>query len=187
MLWSMDRQISPSCDQSPSGYTLRTYQPGDEPGFYLLMDAAGWPGWDDEKLRPWLYRILPGGWFMLVEEKSGEIVASSMATHDPTWQVPFCAELGWVAAHPVQTGRGLGSVVVAAAVACMLQAGYQVIHLYTERWRFAALKTYLKLGFVPYLDPPESTGHWKGICTQLDWPFTPDNWVGRNQLQDEFK
>lgn len=32
-----------------------------------------------------------------------------------------------------------------------MEEGYHYIHLYTEDWRFAALKTYLKLGYIPYL------------------------------------
>ncbi len=177
MLWPNGLQVSPTLYTPPKGYLLRTYQPGDKPGFFLLMGKAGWPDWDDEKLNPLLYRLLPEGWFMIVEEDSGDIVASSMATHDPTWQVPFCAELGWVAAHPNHTGKGLGTVVVAAAVARMLEVGYLAIHLYTEVWRFAALKIYLRLGFVPYLNPPESTGHWEEICSKLDWPFKPQDWI----------
>jgi predicted nucleic acid-binding protein len=33
-----------------TGYTIRTYRPGDESRFFQLMDLAGWKGWDDERL-----------------------------------------------------------------------------------------------------------------------------------------
>ncbi len=36
----------------PAGYLLRTYQPGDEPHFYRLLELVGWQGWNDEKLKP---------------------------------------------------------------------------------------------------------------------------------------
>lgn len=134
------------------------------------------PGWDEEKLRSWLYRILPGGWLMLVDQHSGEIIGTCMATHDHTWQQPFCGEVGWRAVHPARQGDGLGAVVAAAVVERFLQAGYACIHLYTEVWRLAALKMYLKLGFIPYLDPPESSARWVEICTQAGWPFTPNKW-----------
>jgi hypothetical protein len=97
MVWPVQRQVPQFLSQPPHGYILRTYQPGDESGFFQLMALAGWPDWDAERLKPWLYRILPRGWFMAVDQESDEIMATSMATHDPTWQVPFCAELGWVA------------------------------------------------------------------------------------------
>lgn len=63
----------------PAGYALRTYQPRDEPCFYEMMALAGWPGWDDKKLEPWLSNVLPEGWFMAIHEESDQIVATAMA------------------------------------------------------------------------------------------------------------
>lgn len=176
MVWPRGREL-PVFAGLPEGYHLCTFQPGDEAGFYRVMALAGWPDWDADRLRPWLYRILPDGWFMVEEESSGAIVATSMATHDPTWQIPFCGEVGWTAADPAHSGRGLGTAVVHAVVNRFLAAGYSCIHLYTEHWRYAALKIYLRLGFLPYLDPPDAVGHWENICRQLDWPFDPDKWA----------
>jgi mycothiol synthase len=177
MIWPEGRLQSPPIVELPTGYHLRTYRPGDEARFYEVMALAGWPGWDMEKLKPWLYRILPEGWFMAVHTASDQIVATVMATHDPTWLHPFCAELGWVAADPAHTGKGLGTAVVAAATACMIAAGYTHVHLYTEPYRLAALKIYLKLGYVPYLSAPGEVELWHEICEQLAWPFTPDEWA----------
>jgi mycothiol synthase len=176
MVWPECRPAPDLHSNLPKGVVLRTYQPGDEPGFFALMDAAGWPGWDEDRLRPWLYRILPKGWFMLVNGASGEIIGTCMTTHDPTWQAPFCGEVGWTAVHPQRQGKGLGAILVAAVVERFLQAGYDCIHLYTEIWRFAALKMYLKLGFIPYLDPPGPLDQWRSICSQLGWDFDPSLW-----------
>ena len=90
MIYPVGLLDSPPNVEIPAGYTLRTYQPGDEARFFEIMELAGWPNWNDEKLQPWLYRILPDGWFMAIEEKSNLIVATCMATHDPTWIRPFC-------------------------------------------------------------------------------------------------
>jgi len=160
----------------PPGYTLRTYRPGDEPRFYEVMALAGWPGWDDEKLRPWLARIPPGSWFMVVHEASDRIVATAMGLHDHSDVHPFGGELGWVACDPAHTGKGLGSAVSAAVTARLIEAGYRAIHLYTEQWRLAALKSYLKLGYIPFLYTPEMPERWRAICAQLGWPFTPEAW-----------
>ena len=150
MIWPAHRLDTPPSVSLPSGYILRTTQPGEYPAFYRLMASVGWTGWDDEKLHPWLYRILPGGWFIVVEEASGEIVGSCMATHDPTWEVPFCGEVGWTVVHPDHQGKGLGKVVVSAVVGRFLQVGYQTIHLYTEVWRTVAIGLYKRLGFEEY-------------------------------------
>ena len=88
MLWPVRLLNAPPAYQVPPGYRLRTYQKGDETGFFKIMELAGWTGWDNERLKPWLYRILPQGLFMATSDATGEIVASSMATHDHTWIKP---------------------------------------------------------------------------------------------------
>jgi mycothiol synthase len=91
--------------------------------------------------------------------------------------VPFCGEVGWTAVHPDHQNQGLGSALVSAVVRRFIRSGYSVIHLYTERWRLAALKMYLRLGFVPYLAPPKSNEHWHEICDQLGWSYAIEEWV----------
>ncbi len=176
MIWPAEQLAQPPGAPLPAGYTLRTYQPGDEQAFYRLMDKVGWHDWDDARLRPWLYRILPEGWFFIFEQGSGQMVATSMATHDPTWEQPFCGEVGWTAADPAHAGRGLGRAVVAPVVARLLAGGYTCIHLYTEEWRLAAITVYLQLGFVPYLKAESAREKWKQICEQLARPYTPAQW-----------
>jgi mycothiol synthase len=99
-----------------------------------------------------------------------------MGLHNHTDQYPFGGELGWVGSDPAHAGQGLGMAVCAAVTARLIAAGYGNIHLYTEHWRLAALKTYLKLGYVPHLFTPELHARWQTICTQLGWPFTPNAW-----------
>lgn len=165
----------PTVTLSP-GYSLRTYQPGDEPGFYRVMDLAGWPGWDDQRLRPWKARILPASWFMVIDQSSDQIVATAMCLHSHEDDHPFGGELGWVAGDPAHKGRGLGRAVCAAATARMIEIGYRSIHLYTEDWRWAAIHIYLTLGYVPYLYTPQMFERWRTVCAELNYPFTPENW-----------
>lgn len=174
MIWPEGQQVPSSA--LPEGYSLRTYRPGDEAEFYDLMNSVGWTGWDAKKLQPWLNRILPAGWFFAVHEQSGKIIGTCMVTHDPTWEVPFCGEVGWTAVHPDHQGAGIGTAVVSAVMSRFLEARYFIIHLYTEYWRLAALKVYLRMGFVPYLNPAETVVLWKQICGQLNWPYSPNKW-----------
>lgn len=176
MIWPEHRLSSPPPIHVPHGYRLRTYRPGDEPGYYRLMELAGWPDWDDARLQPWLARILPDSWFVLTDETSGQLVASAMGLHDHSDLHPFGGELGWVAADPAHTGRGLGAVVSAAVTARLIRAGYRDIHLYSEPWRLAGLKTYLKLGYVPFMPTAEMAERWRTVFVQLQWPFTPELW-----------
>ena len=113
---------------------------------------------------------------MVVHEESNEIAATAMALHDHTWLHPFCGELGWVAGDPAHAGRGLGLAVCAAVTARFIAVGYRQIHLYTEDFRLPALKTYLKLGYIPFLSTPEMPERWRAVCAQLRWPFTLEVW-----------
>jgi len=174
MMWPEHLLNVPPAVQLPRGYTLRTYQQGDKLRFYKVMELAGWPGWDDERLQPWLERILPEGWFMAVHRQSGQIVATAMALRSETY--PSGGELGWLAGDPAHAGRGLGLAVSAAVTARLIEAGCRPIHLYTEDYRLPALKTYLKLGYVPFLCTPQMPERWRAICAQLQWPFTPEVW-----------
>ena len=179
MMWPERSLDSPPAVRVPDGYDLRTYRPGDEARFYEVMALAGWPGWDDEKLKPYLARTLPEAWFLAIHLASGRIVASAMGIHDHSEVHPFGGELGWVAADPTHSGKGLGAAVCSAVTARLIGAGYRDIHLYTEDWRLPALKTYLKLGYAPFLFAPDMPRRWEAICTQLHWPYTPEAWAAR--------
>jgi mycothiol synthase len=176
MAWPDHLLHTPPAIPLPDGYMLRTYRPGDERRFFDLMALAGWPDWDDARLRPWAARLLPDGWFMAVHRASDTIVATAMALRDCGEFGVEGGELGWVAANPVQLGKRLGTSVSAAVTTRLLAARYRHIHLYTEVWRLAAVKTYLKLGYVPLLYAPEMPERWRTICDQVAWPFTPEAW-----------
>ncbi|MBK8903927.1 MAG: GNAT family N-acetyltransferase [Anaerolineaceae bacterium] len=176
MIWPGERLSQPPPVVLPPGYRLRTYQPGDERRFFEVMALAGWTGWDEERLKPWLFRMLPQGWFMVVTEAEDLIVATAMATHDHTWLRPFSGEVGWVAGDPAHKGRGLGTAVVAAVTARFIEIGYPSIHLFTEHYRLAALNIYLRLGYMPLLYRPEMGSLWQGVCARLERPFTPKLW-----------
>jgi mycothiol synthase len=176
MVYPPARLSQPPTPQLPSGYALRTYRPGDEARFYEVMARAGWVGWDEDRLAPWLARILPNGWFFAVHEASQNIVATAMAVHSHSEFHPFGGELGWVAADPAHTGKGLGMAVCAAATARLIAGGYRNIHLYTEDFRLPAIKTYLKLGYEPFLYAPDMPQRWQILCEQLHWAYTPAEW-----------
>jgi mycothiol synthase len=175
MVWPEHLRHTPPAVQLPPGYALRVYRPGDEARFYEVMALAGWPGWDAEKLKPWLPRILPGGWFLAIHEASGKMVATTMALCSDAY--PGGGELGWLAADPAHAGQGLGRAVAGAVTARFLEAGCWPIHLYTEHYRLPALKTYLRLGYVPYLYTLEMPARWRAICDTLDWPFRLEAWT----------
>lgn len=176
MVWPEDLLGKPLNVPAPSGYYLRHYCPGDEAHFFALMSLAGWDGWDSDKLQPWLAKIIPDGWFMLVHEGADRIVGTAMALHNYKGTNPFWSELGWLACDPDHAGRGLGLAASAAVTSRLMDAGYRNIQLFTEDHRLPAIKTYIKLGYIPSLYLEDMSDRWKLICEKLGWPFTPDNW-----------
>ncbi|MCS6826262.1 MAG: GNAT family N-acetyltransferase [Caldilinea sp.] len=176
MIWPQRRLHAPPDAPLPPGYVLRTYRPGDEVPFFQIMARAGWPDWDEERLHPWLPRIVPRGWFLVVHEATGAVVASAMALRDEQEFGSQGGELGWVVCDPAHRGKGLGAAVSAAATLRLLEEGYRHLHLYTEEWRFAALRTYLRLGYVPLLYASDMPERWRLVCTAVRWPFTPEVW-----------
>jgi mycothiol synthase len=179
MLWPEGLRRLPLRPRAPRGYSVRPYRPGDELGFFRVMELAGFKGWDAATLRQWLDRVLPDGLIFVVHRPTGVIVASAMAAHRPNPDHPFGGELGWVAGDPAHRGKGLGLIVCAAAVNRFLRAGYRRIYLKTDDHRLPAIKTYLKLGFLPRLFQEDMAARWAAVCQQLSWPFTPDRWPRR--------
>ena len=157
----------------PNGYQLRTYRAEDEPGYLAVMHAAGFTFFDHEAVQRWLDKVLPGGLFLVEYEPTGQIVATAMATHNPSPLHPFGGELGWVAGSPDHAGKHLGRVVCAATTARFLRAGYRRIYLKTDDWRLPAIATYLRLGYVPLLYAAGMDERWQALCARLDWPYSP--------------
>ena len=160
----------------PPGYKIRLYKNGDEERFFEIMALSGWESWDQDTLDPWLAKIIPDSWFMIIENTSNLIVCTAMALHNYKGIYPFWGELGWLASDPKHSGKGLGLVVSAAVTERLMDAGYRNIQLFTEDFRLPAIKTYLKLGYVPSIYKQGMVDRWKEICLGLGWPFNPNSW-----------
>ncbi len=181
MVWP-DKLLGQPLDFSPpSGYSLRLYRPGDEARFFEIMELAGWQDWNEELLQPWLAKIIPAGWFMVVHEFSDQIVCTAMALHNYKGTHPFWGDLGWLAGDPRHSGKGLGLAVSAAVTSRFMAAGYRNIQLFTEDYRLAAIRSYLRLGYIPSLYLEGMIDRWQELCEKVGWPFTPGEWVSDDQ------
>ena len=169
MIWPERLLDSPPTPGVPQGYELRCFTEADEPGFLDVMAKAGFKSWDHEQLVKALPSILPGGHLVIVHRATGRLVATAMARHRPTEQHPGGGELAWVAGDPDHRGRGLGMAACAAVTARFIQAGYRRIYLMTDDWRLPALKTYLKLGYEPFLFQDDMVERWRRVYEQLGW------------------
>lgn len=161
ILW-YGREDAPALPEL-AGYRLRTYQPGDEAGWLALLQANGELGrWDRQRLAD----VLEETRVQLFVECKGQIVACA-GCNDRTRELRPCWEIGWVAVHPGFQGRGLGKLIVAAAVAQAKALGLRPIYLLTDDFRIPALRCYLKLGFAPNNSHPSYSRRWAAIFARL--------------------
>jgi len=178
MIWPESRLHDPPELVVPEGYRIGPLNPADDAGHVRVMHAAGFASWSAEKLVAWRAELaLPDGIFAATCEATGEVVATALASHRPTPLHPAGGELGWVAASPEHAGQGLGRAVSIAALRRLLDAGYCCVYLLTDDHRHAALATYLRLGFAPFICAPDMEGRWRAVCAALSRPCEPGAWV----------
>ena len=161
----------------PSGYRLRLFNLDEDVDRYVeLMHEAGFNDFTPESTLSWANRVIPQGFFIIEHQKSGDFAATALCNHEPTPFHPNGGELGWVAGARKHAGKHLGQAVCSAVIQRFVQAGYRRIYLKTDDWRYPAIKTYLNLGFVPFLFSSEIKQRWRTVCETLGWPYDPASW-----------
>lgn len=165
--------------EMPSGYVSRSYVDGDDAALRHLLESDGWKitdeGWQDYK-----DKILPGGLFLISHTATERAVATAGAVHNPNpgrCYFPFGGELGYLIVHPAHRGKRLGYAVSALVVRKFISAGYLNIRVCVQGFRLPAIKTYLRLGFVPFLNSEDISSRWQRICERTAYPFEPDKWA----------
>ncbi len=167
MVWPQGQEPSPV--PAPSGYSVRQYTNSDEADYIELLTSAGFDGWDSARVSQLTRQVLPGGFFVVECTRTGELAATAVAQHSPSDLHPHGGELGWVAASPQHRGRRLGRTVCSAALARLMDAGYEDIYLKTDDFRLPAIKTYLALGFQPLLFCEGMSERWQAVTDQVGW------------------
>jgi mycothiol synthase len=124
----------------------------------------------------WLNHVLPRGFFVIQEEQSNIVTGACLAAHLPTPRHPFAGILGWLAVDPAYRGNGFGQTLSAAVTRRLIEAGYERIYLNTDDHRLPAIKTYLNLGWVPFLYQEDMAKRWELVCRKLDWEYSPWEW-----------
>ncbi len=167
MIWPEDKLNQPPEYTLPDGYTMRTYQHGDEDGMIRLMAKAGFDSWNEQALATLFTRALPNGTFFIVHDATGDIVATASASYNAKEPNPFAGMLDWVASDPEHRGKKLGYAVSAAVVEKLIKDGYKKITLATDDFRIPAIKTYLKMGFLPHHVAEDHERRWTEVQAKL--------------------
>ncbi len=160
MTWPSGRSVEKPA--LPEACVLRSFVNHDE--FVRVQSAIGWEmrkgQWEELSAR-----LLPQGMVFCEHKASGEMIGVACALAGANKS----AELAWVAVVPDHRGHGLAAAICSQVVALALAAGFTEVTLTTRDDRLAAIKTYLKLGFEPVLEP--ATGvRWQRVLSILNWP-----------------
>lgn len=177
LLWPRLKREPPDA-RIPLEYTLRTYRDRDELGL-LNLQASDGESLSETEWHHYRDMLLPNGLFLVEAGPSAELVATAGAIHNPNpgrFAFPFGGELGYLMVARAHRGRGLGGAVCAAVIGRFLSAGYENIRVCVQEHRLAAIRVYLRLGFVPLLHSPEVASRWQQVCETLGFPHTPDQW-----------
>lgn len=150
----------------PEGFRVRSFEPGDERHWLAIIGQsfarpmgpeAFRQRFGDGQFRP--ARVL----FMVGPDGP---VATAAA-----WLVPRWGEavgvLHMVGALTASRGLGLGYQISLAALHQMADEGRRVAVLQTDDFRLAAIRTYLRLGFQPYLIDDNQRARWRRVLPEV--------------------
>ena len=177
LLWPRQTRDVPEA-LVPEGYNLRVYRDGDALQFLDLQSKDGEP-MNDHQWRHYLDALLPNGLFLVTHVKSTRLVGTAGAIHNPNpgrYYFPFGGELGYLIVAPDHRRLGLGRAVCAAVVKRLLSAGYENIRVCVQEHRLAAIGTYLRLGFEPFLHSAQVKERWRRVYEAMNLEFTPKSW-----------
>jgi mycothiol synthase len=163
----------------PPGYGLRTFRPGDEDAWLVLLQSADFGAWDRVRLDLMLrhpHVSVPHDGIIFATVDDRPVGTASTYLHPVEDRVD--PELGWVVVAPEHRGRGLGLLVCQAVLESMVLLGYDHAYLLTDDHRLPAIKTYLRLGFGPALVDPSHPARWAAIHGQLAGTASPPPHTG---------
>lgn len=164
----------PAIPALPSGYLLRQYKEPDRASYWRLFAEVFKTRNRLDDLRS---ASLPGGFHVIEDTASGDVVASAVAAEYPRAGHLEPGSLQWVMTDPLQTGKGLGKAVVAAATGTLAARGYRRVYLSTDDWRLPAIHVYLELGWKPLLHTPDMKDRWMAVYERLKRAPEPDEFV----------
>jgi mycothiol synthase len=154
----------------PNGYILRNYKNGDKDQYNNLLELEGW-NLNDEGFKVFYDAVLPNGIFIVEDEGTGEIVSTAAAIHNPNCShhyFPFGGEVGFVITRPEHRGKAIGTFITSITVKRLISAGYFSIRAVTHDHRLSAIKTYLNIGFQPFIYNEDMEGRWNEVINQLN-------------------
>jgi len=156
-------------DRLQDGYEYDEYNGAlDEKWVSLINDSGDFTAlgiWTKETLhRTIIEQLIPGGAVLVTQD--GELIASTSICCSP--QNPYSGVLMYVIVRHDHRGRGLGNAMTQRAIRLCQRNGIKELGLLTDDYRLAAIKVYLRNGFLPMGQKSiESEDQWRKVFEQL--------------------
>ncbi len=141
----------------PTGYAVRTFEPGRDEESWLALNAAAFahhpeqgslrrPDLEQRMAEPWFD---PAGLILVVESDDPDRLAASHWTKvdPPVGEGGEVGEVYVVAVSPDRQGQGLGRTVTVLGLDHLRSLGLDRVVLYVDEENVAAVRTYAALGF----------------------------------------
>lgn len=151
----------------PRGYRLRTFEAGDEQDWIALLNT-GFEPWNNVRLQRILTRLeprLPRDGIFFITHRTRLAGSACMFLHANDGEAT--GELGWVVVDPAHRGHGLGEIACLAALDYARRRQIRSVFLRTEESRIAAIRIYLRLGFVPEMRDGTHPERWNALLPGL--------------------
>jgi len=166
MMLKRSLQELPAISLDP-GYSLRHYQKNDDQFWENIINESFGGTHNFEKQMRQNDAFVPERVFFICYQ--GTPVATASAWHSPE-KGSRAGSLHMVGAMKAHAGHGLGYAVSLAALYRMTEEGRTRAVLRTDDFRKPAIKTYLKLGFIPICLEESHEERWRTIFLEMKLP-----------------
>jgi mycothiol synthase len=157
-----EKKTLPDLEIAP-GFALRTFGKDELDEYSALRVSAGFDAWDAATFERETLSLLPGCHLVITEIATGRFAASASAELPVPEEFHGFGLLGWVMCHPDFRGKRLGYAVCLAVMRILYSYGYRSFILSTDDCRIPAVKTYLNLGWQPWLTEPDMEERWRNL------------------------
>lgn len=166
MIYLVDDVASIPQPIETEGFLIRNMDKSELAPYSDLRISASFNQWQESDYDDLAARLVDGknGHFVIEEIATGNLVAAADAEYFETELVAGMGTLGWVMSSPHYRGKKLGYSVCAAVMQHLAKHGFRTFQLSTDDGRVPAIKTYLKLGWRPWLYEDDMEGRWRALA-----------------------
>jgi GNAT superfamily N-acetyltransferase len=148
----------------PAPFRVRWYEPGDEAEWRRIHRLAD----RENETTPGLFgerfgadaAVLARRQCYLTDERGAAIGTATAWFDDDFAGLPY-GRVHYVAITPEYQGRGLSKPLMTVVCRRLRELGHKRAYLSTATTRVAAIRLYLRFGFMPWAGNPEETAAWR--------------------------